>query len=524
MTTFRILHIDLSQQQHAVYELENHDYLIGGSSLAQFLHQEYFHPHQSWDAPEQPIIFAVGPLTGIFPLMSKMVCAFNSPNNSYTESYAGGRAGLALKFTSFDAVVLTGKANKLSCLEMSNGDPEFKDMTFAKGLEPHASISFARKICPKGSGQRTIMSIGSSGEQGSPLASINVDTHRHFGRMGGGALLGTKNIKALIIHGNQDLQAPSNQQYKQLYQEIFTKALHSKRKPQAAPRNSSLAGLVAKGELHGGACACCPIGCVHPGFIRKKLERYQQNEMTLGDEPIFWLGKILQIKGNFDILRLLEANERYCFDVLAVATALYWATMATEEGYISVTETIYPLQFGNAKAYQQAISALAKGANPFYRDLAKGSFYGGQIYGCKEQACPLGEEKIFLSSRIFARTKQDFFWTAQDVEEIVQKAIVKQRDKERLNSMIACLFGKTFYQGEVLESCLRAAGYSQSFIRTIEQYQKNSWLNGGLKTLVLSQKFYTTLLPRAVSPQEFLVALQQEYDSQMHALYPGTKE
>lgn len=522
MTPFRVLHIDLTQQEHSIHNVKDQSHLTGGAELAYFLHQQYFQTDKAWNAPEQPIIFAIGPLTGLFPLMSKMVSAFCSPNKIYTESYAGGRAGLALKFTSFDAIVITGKSQNLSCLELTSKGLDLQDMKFAKGLDPNVTLSFARKICSKGAGKRTIMCIGASGEQGSPLASINVDTYRHFGRMGGGAILGAKNIKVLIIHGDHTLHPPSTTQYNQLYLDIFTRIIDSKSKKK--PTSSHLAGLIAQGDIHSGACASCPIGCIHPGFIRKKLEKYRQHNIELGNEPIFWLGKVLQIKASFDILRLLEANERYCFDVLAVATVLYWATKATEEGYISEKETIYPLRFGHAKAYQQAISALAKGANSFYRDLGEGSHKSAQIYGAREHACELGRETAFLSSIAFSEVKQDFKWTQQDVENIVQKAILKQNEKGCLNSMIACLFGKEFYQKDVLHNCLKTAGYEQSFIDNMEDIQKKAWLAGRLENISLSKKFYSTILPKAVNPQQFLVALQKEYSIQMHALYPRKKD
>lgn len=524
MTSFRILHINLTKQKHTITQLEDHGHLIGGSGLAHFLHRRHYKADKAWDAPEQPIVFAIGPLTGIFPLMSKMVSAFSSPQKTYTESYAGGRAGLALKFTSFDAIVIVGRSDKLSCLELSSSGLNLQNMSFAKGLDPSVTISFARKMCLKGAGQRTIMSIGCSGERRSPLASINVDTYRHFGRMGGGAILGAKNIKVLIIHGDQVLSLPKTEHYKQLYQNIFTHIIDSKKTNPKDTISSPLAGLIAKGNIHSGACSCCPIGCVHPGFIRQKLERCRKNDIELGDEPIFWLGKVLRIKATFDILKLLEANERYSFDVLGVATVLYWATMATQNGYISEKETIYPLHFGNAKTYQQAISALARGANPFYRALSKGSCDVAQVYGGTEYACKLGKETAFLSSLVCSTVPRNFVWNQKDIKDIVQKNITKQKEKGSLNSMIACLFGKKFYQREILHDCLNIAGYSPSFIRNVENIQKRDWFNGRLDNLSFSKKFYTTILPTAVHPQEFIIALQNEYRKQMHKLYPGREE
>ncbi len=75
----------------------------------------------------------------------------------------------------------------------------------------------------EGSGHRSIMRIGPAGEAGLAMASINVDTYRHFGRMGGGAAMGMKNIKGIVIHGDCDFSVPEGKAYRTKYQDLYSK-------------------------------------------------------------------------------------------------------------------------------------------------------------------------------------------------------------------------------------------------------------------------------------------------------------
>ena len=108
---FRVLVVDLATGKGKVANVPGRDEVAGGSGLGALLFTKYGKADRPWDDPEQPVIFAIGPLTGYFPLMSKTVAAFKSPyHDQYAESHAGGRSALALRFADLDALVLTGRA------------------------------------------------------------------------------------------------------------------------------------------------------------------------------------------------------------------------------------------------------------------------------------------------------------------------------------------------------------------------------------------------------------------------------
>ena len=214
---FRIMKVDLATGKGQVMTLEGRDQVGGGSGLAALIYQKFGKPDAPWDDPEQPLIFAIGPLTGYFPLMSKTVMAFKSPyHDQYAESHAGGRSAVALRFADLDALVVTGKAAHPSFLSVGSSHLEVHEAHYLWGMEVQTVGKYLRRKIP-GSGHRSILRIGPAGEQSSGMACVNVDTYRHFGRLGGGGAMGAKNLKAIVIQGDGNFSLPEGKAYAQLF-------------------------------------------------------------------------------------------------------------------------------------------------------------------------------------------------------------------------------------------------------------------------------------------------------------------
>ena len=160
---FRVLVYDLSSGSGQFVELDGRDQVAGGSGLAALLYMKYGHPDKPWNHEEQPLIFAIGPLTGLFPLMSKTVCSFRSSyHNEYTESHGGGRMALALQFCNLDGLVIVGKAKRLSCLTVGARELELKDVEFMRGMNAENTGKLLRRMHGRSSGHRSILRIGPS--------------------------------------------------------------------------------------------------------------------------------------------------------------------------------------------------------------------------------------------------------------------------------------------------------------------------------------------------------------------------
>jgi aldehyde:ferredoxin oxidoreductase len=421
---FRVLKVDLSTGRGQIEEIEGRNTCAGGSGLAALLFDRMGFCDRSWEDPEQPLIFAIGPLTGYFPLMSKVVCAFKSPyHDQYAESHGGGRAALAMRFADLDALVITGKAKRPICLMVGSRKLEVKDVHYLWGKSVQRTGQMLRGMAG-GSGHRSILRIGPAGENRSAMACINVDTYRHFGRLGGGGVMGDKNLKAIVIVGDESFDLPASKEYAPLFQKIYgqlteTKMMdkyHNLGTPiniavlngiQALPcrnlqRTSDPAISGITGEtfaertlLRNTACSGCPVGCIHLGFVREKFSepnQYLYRQVSYDHEPIATMGAMLSVLDAFQVLTLLEITEKEGLDVMSAGVAMAWATEAFDKGLLTEKETLVPLKFGNAGAYAQALKHLGAGASDFYRLLAQGTLKAAQQYGGQDFACVLGQE------------------------------------------------------------------------------------------------------------------------------------
>src|SRR5512139_1723452 len=523
---FRVLKVDLSDGKGRIEEIEGRDTYAGGSGLAAFLFSRTGFPDRSWDDPEQPLIFAIGPLTGYFPLMSKVVCAFKSPyHDQYAESHGGGRSALSMRFADLDALVITGKAKSPSCLVVGSRTLEVKDVHYLWGKSVQRTGQMLRRMVG-GSGHRSILRIGPAGENQSAMACINVDTYRHFGRLGGGGVMGAKNLKAIVIVGDESFDLPEGKEYAPLFGKIYglltetnmMDKYHNLGTPinvavlngiKAMPcRNlqrtsdEGISGITGetfadRTLLRNTACAGCPVGCIHLGFVREKFSepsQYLYRQVTYDHEPIATMGAMLSVLDAFQVLTLLEIAEKEGLDVMSAGVALAWATEAFEKGLVSEKETLVPLKFGDAGAYGQAVKHLGEGTNDFYRLLSQGTLKAAEHYGGTEFACVLGQEMggyatgevFFISQALGLRHSHldaggysyDQKQKGKDVAQAVDFLIQDEKARVFLTSMVSCLFAREVYKEAVLADCLNAVGYgnlAENLDSVAGKIQKMRW-------------------------------------------------
>jgi aldehyde:ferredoxin oxidoreductase len=153
--------------------------------------------------------------------------------------------------------------------------------------------------------------------------------------------------------------------------------------------------FAAKTLLRNAACAGCPVGCIHIGFVREKFmepNQYLFRQVSYDHEPVFAMGCMLAVTDPFAALDIMEEADKVGLDVMSAGVALAWATEARAKGIVSTAETLTPLTFGDAAAYQKALWHLARGENMFYRLLASGALKAAARFGGQEFACILGQE------------------------------------------------------------------------------------------------------------------------------------
>jgi aldehyde:ferredoxin oxidoreductase len=156
-------------------------------------------------APANPLIFSVGPLTGTpWPTGSRAHVTFHSPLTSiYGYANTGGFFGAALRRAGYDALVITGRSDRPVYLEITPVGVDIQPADHLWGKGTHAThdalaMDGTRVAC-----------IGPAGEHGVRLAAIINDRGRAAARCGGGAAMGSKHLKAIVVQGQVDLDLPT---------------------------------------------------------------------------------------------------------------------------------------------------------------------------------------------------------------------------------------------------------------------------------------------------------------------------
>ena len=203
--SYRILEIDLSSGQSKLKEYEE-DALrkyLGGSGLAASILLNRFDSSLDPFHPQNPLIFMTGLFTGIpVPCGCRVSICTQSPLQIWGEANAGGYWGPELKFTGFDGLIITGKAKNPSYLWVT---PKGAEIRSAKALWGKGTFEATEKLAGQTDPKARVAAIGPSGETLSCMAGIVTGglEARVMGRSGPGAVMGSKNLKAVVVRGDQ---------------------------------------------------------------------------------------------------------------------------------------------------------------------------------------------------------------------------------------------------------------------------------------------------------------------------------
>ena len=515
----RVLYIDLSRRS---FSIQNRPELfeagIGGSGVAIRLLEEECPPGIDPMAAENPIIFAVGPLVGMFPLGSKVIAMFKSPHTgNLGESHAGGRSAVAIRMAGYGAIVIRNASSTPVYVVVEGDKVFFRDASALWGLNNSSTVGTIMRQNEEGSGMRTIMRIGRAGEQGVSYSSVITETYRHFGRLGLGAVFGSKKLKGLVISGQRSLPVKDKRAYRTLYDEIYKTATESELMKKyhqlgtamnvlplnsigALPTRNLQQGTFEGAEQISGerlaedflgrrvACAHCPVACIHLAAIRYPYPNdpyfYKTSMIGYDHEPIFAVGSMLggtDIRGLF---QLLDEAEVFGLDVMSMGVTLAWATEAMQHGLITVKETDgLTFEWGNYTAYVEAVKRIVNQPNDFYKAMAHGAEKAAAIYGGSDfaltfggnempgyhtgPACHLGyltgaRHSHLDSAGYSIDQKAALKGEALTPEGIASSLLAEERWRQVLTSLVICLFARGIYTPEIVQRTLATVGFDRS--------------------------------------------------------------
>jgi aldehyde:ferredoxin oxidoreductase len=202
----KVLIVDLTGRSREVRELDPEwaYYYIGGATLgARFLY-ELMPPKTHVFAPESVVGFVSGPITGTKALLSSRISVVSkSPvNDFWNDSSCGGSFGPHFRKAGYDAVFIRGRSETPVYIYINDGQVEFRDASRLWGKTTGEVEDLIREELE---GDISIMQIGPGGERLSYMAAIINEKHRAAGRGGSGAVMGSKNLKALVCRGTSKI-------------------------------------------------------------------------------------------------------------------------------------------------------------------------------------------------------------------------------------------------------------------------------------------------------------------------------
>jgi len=201
----KILFIDLDKGEGEKKILEKSiiDKYLGGDGFGAYFVNRVIDASIDAFSPKNALIVAPGLLVGTaVPTAGKTgFFSKSAMNNGWNESFMGGSIGLALKQAGYDVLIIKGRAEKLSYLLIRDEEILIKDAESFRGKN---TKEVAEEI-KKDEGDVVVASIGLAGENLVRFACIDCE-HRQAGRGGIGAVMGSKNLKAIAIYGSKDIK------------------------------------------------------------------------------------------------------------------------------------------------------------------------------------------------------------------------------------------------------------------------------------------------------------------------------
>jgi len=517
-TLANVLYIDLSSKHYWVRQRpELFDRYLGGAGVAIQLLEEECPANADPLGAENPIVFAVGPLTGYFPLASKTVAMFKSPHTgNLGESHCGGRSAVAIRVAGYGAIVVKGKSDIPVYLAIHGDEVRFRDASSIWGIENSFTVGRIIREHETGAGLRTIMRIGGAGERLVSYACVTTETYRHFGRLGLGAVFGSKKLKAIVVSGRRSLPIADVKAYRKAYDEIYDAAVSSPAMKKyhdlgtaenvlplntlgalptrnlADARFEGASGICGEtfAEQYLGrrlACSHCPVACIHIAALRENYVDepyfYKTHMISYDYEPIYALGSMLGISDAQGFLSLMEEVEIFGLDAMSTGVVLAWATEAQERGIISENETMgLKFRWGDYGTFIRAVRFIVRQPNDFYRALARGVQHASSVYGGAEFALSLagnempgyhtgpaahvgvlvGARHSHLDNAGYSIDQKNAPKQKVSAERLALALLTEERWRQVLSSLVVCFFARGLYQPDVVLKTLELTGFPRT--------------------------------------------------------------
>ena len=388
----KILRVDLSEGRtgEEPLNMEWARKFIGGKGLGIRYLYDLVPPKTDPFSPENVVILMTGPLTGtVASTMSRMANITKSPlTGTMSDSYSGGFFPAELKFSGFDGIIIAGRSPKPVYLSIRDGRSELRDASHLWGKGTLETTD----LVVKESGEKPsryvegpkVGCIGPAGENKVTYANVTYDKHHFAGRGGTGAVLGSKNLKAISVRGTKQAKAlsiNSEPTFLQMVKEVIKKEIRENPDVESTIKEgtpstvnlSQGAGLLPTKNFQTGVfpqadqintdalfskilvkhtttCFSCAIGCRNITKVRDGPYAGLEGEGP-EYETLAMCGSNLGIGDIRVIMKFNEECSDMGLDTISAGNVVGWAMELFERGILTKKETGgLELRFGNSEA------------------------------------------------------------------------------------------------------------------------------------------------------------------------------
>ncbi len=373
---------------------------IGGRGLGARLLWDLVGPEVEPLSPENVLIFAPGPLTATgFQTSNRFSVSTKSPlTGTLLDANSGGWWGMHFKRCGLDLMIVKGRASSPVYLEVTEGQAEIKDAAHLWGM----TVPEVSKALGQDKNKRSVLCIGPAGENKVRFAAIMNDVGRSAARGGPGAVMGSKNLKAVVVQGREKVEIDDKERFRFIEYEATKMLKANPVTSQALPefgtavmmnilnnigalptRNSQRTHFEHAEEISGerltetllvknAACWACPISCT-------RVTRTTRSEGEGPEYESTWaFGAACEIH---DLEAITEANylcNDLGLDTISAGSTIACAMELVERGVIDSD-----LRFGRADLLHKTVEDIAY-RRDLGNELAEGSARLAAKYGMPE--------------------------------------------------------------------------------------------------------------------------------------------
>ena len=424
--TGKLLRVDLSKGTHGVEALDPAvaKKFIGGHGVATQILMDEINPKVGPLSPDNKLIFSTGPLTGTAAVTGSryMVTAKSPLTDLLGFANSGGFFGPAMKSAGYDHIIMEGRADRPVYLWIDDDKVEIREAGHLWGRDCHETENLLRAELEDGGKRVRVSCIGPAGEKLVKFAAVMNDKHRAAGRCGIGAVMGSKNLKAVAVRGSGKVGVADEEGFKAAVKNALAVMKANPVTAEVFPAFGTSANVMLLNELgilptknfqkssfgEGAAkisgeavtdtilkkkkaCFGCPIACgrgtevTEPGFEGKgEGPEY---------ETLAMLGSNLEIDNLSAITKANYICNELGMDTISAGGAIACAMEMFEKGYISKEDAGMDLKFGDDKLLVRLIEMIGN-REGFGNELAEGGHRLSRKYGHPE--CFMGVHKMEL--------------------------------------------------------------------------------------------------------------------------------